>query len=238
MDVTIVIPCLNEEAYLGGLLENINRQTVLPKSIVVSDCHSKDKTLSVAKNFKSIIAIRTVTAPYVSASSARNAGARLAKTDYILFVDADTRLTNTFISDVSKKNVDILSPRFMSRSKHPFDIINVTLLNIWVCTAIFVTRKPKAIGAAILVKKAAHTAVGGFDEKVREFDDIKYAAKFNKGFTFGYAWKAKAIFSNRRFVQQGRMRTFIQQLPDQNLLVRAFIRPTMNKLGVKNKFED
>jgi glycosyltransferase involved in cell wall biosynthesis len=238
MDITVVIPCYNEESYIGGLLDDIAAQTVPPASIVVADCNSTDKTLEVVHNYVSELPIHTTTAPYKSAASARNAGARLASTTYILFLDADTRLPKNFIESLKTKEFDILSPRFKSNSLHPFDIFNVFILNIFVRFSVFILRKPKAIGAAMLVRKSAHDAVGGFDDEVKEFDDIIYAAKFNKGYTFGYAWKARAIFSNRRFVKEGRMSTFIQQLPDHNIFVKKVVRPVMKKTGIKKKFED
>lgn len=238
MDITVVIPCLNEEAYLGSLLDDLNKQTVIPKLVVVGDCHSTDGTLEVAKSYIARLPIATTTAPYKSAASGRNAGAKLAKTKYVLFVDADTRLPNDFISRLSKKDFDILAPRLKSNSLHPFDLLNILVLNIWLMWSVYVLRKPKAIGAAMLVKKSAHDAVGGFDDRIREFDDIIYAAKFNKGYTFGYAWRATAIFSNRRALKQGRTKTHIQQLPETNFLVRKVVRPLMKRFGIAKKFDD
>lgn len=239
MDVTVIIPCLNEEAYLGGLLKNLNEQTKKPRAIVVADCDSTDKTRDIAKRFQTKIPIKVVKAPIKSAASARNAGAKAAKTKYLLFVDADTRLPKDFIKALAaKKNIDFVSPHFVSDSWHPFDFFNVLAIDAWMMWLIYVRKRPIGIGPALLVKKSAHDAVGGFDDHVREFDDIAYSQKFGPEYTFDFAWKAKAVFSHRRAIRQGRLKTAMQQLPDNYLFVRKVVRPTMRRAGVSKKFED
>jgi glycosyltransferase involved in cell wall biosynthesis len=243
MDITVVIPCLNEEKYLKNLLDDLAAQKVAPKAIIVADCHSTDRTREVAKEYTSSVPIEITLASYKSASSARNAGAKFVQTGYLLFLDADTRIPADFIEKLkfklNRRYVDFVSPRFKSNSPHPFDVLNVFFINLWIVWGMYVVRKPIGAGAAQLVKKSAHDRVGGFDQKVREFDDILYTAKLRKaGATFAYAWRAIAIFSNRRVLKQGRFRTGIQQLPDNWFLVRKVVRPLMKRKAISKKFED
>src|SRR5580698_3542279 len=97
MTLSVVIPCYNEEHYVGKLLEDLTKQTVQPDFVFVVDCHSKDKTVRVAKSFSNQLPLTVLMAPYRSAASARNTGADAATTDYLLFLDADMRIEPNFI---------------------------------------------------------------------------------------------------------------------------------------------
>lgn len=81
----VVIPTLNEERYLPGILEDLGR---LPDAtdIVVVDGGSGDGTLEVARR----AGVRTVTAPRGRASQL-NAGARAVAGDWLCFLHADVR---------------------------------------------------------------------------------------------------------------------------------------------------
>ncbi|HMN15116.1 MAG TPA: glycosyltransferase, partial [Bellilinea sp.] len=46
--VSIVIPALDEEAYLPGLLEAIRQQTRSPLEVIVADAGSSDRTVEIA----------------------------------------------------------------------------------------------------------------------------------------------------------------------------------------------
>lgn len=46
--LSIIIPSLNEEAYLCGLLEAIRQQTRPPLEIIVADAGSSDRTVKIA----------------------------------------------------------------------------------------------------------------------------------------------------------------------------------------------
>ena len=244
MKATVVVPCLNEENYLGSLLEDLAAQTI-PTPGIVADCHSTDKTVQVAKSFKKHMSVEITFAPHKSAGSARNAGAKLAKTEYVLFLDADMRIPADFIEKLTSrakskgKDIDIVSPRFKSEGFHPFDFLNVLIINLWILRTMKISRKPIGASGALLVKKQKHDLVGGFDDKIREFDDIVYAKKLQKAkCSFGFAWNAVAVLSNRRAVAQGRFKSAVQQLPDHYFLVRKVVRPLMKKFGISKKWGD
>ena len=51
IDLAIIIPTLNEEHFIGYLLDSIIRQNIQPKEIVIVDAYSKDTTLDIAKKY-------------------------------------------------------------------------------------------------------------------------------------------------------------------------------------------
>ena len=54
MNVSFVIPTLNEEKYIGELLKSILQQTVRPYETIVVDCGSHDNTQSIVRSYKGV----------------------------------------------------------------------------------------------------------------------------------------------------------------------------------------
>ena len=92
--LSIIIPTKNEEYYLPKLLESIKRQDYKNYEIIVADAGSKDKTRDVAR--KSGCKVVKGGLPSIG----RNNGAKYAKGELLLFLDADTVLPENFLKDL------------------------------------------------------------------------------------------------------------------------------------------
>src|SRR5437870_493328 len=86
LPISIIIPSLNEEQSLPLLLQSIKKQTIQPKEIIVADAFSTDKTRSIAKKFNCTVINGGLP------GKGRNAGAKVATQDILLFLDADVIL--------------------------------------------------------------------------------------------------------------------------------------------------
>jgi glycosyltransferase involved in cell wall biosynthesis len=86
--ITIVVPCKNEENYIHHLLESLRQQDIGKTRIIIADC-STDNTRQVIKNCSSSLNVEIIEGG--SVSFAKNSGAKLVTTPYILFLDADVR---------------------------------------------------------------------------------------------------------------------------------------------------
>lgn len=87
--VSFVIPAHNEAKYLPATLEAIDvacRQLELTFEIIVVNDTSTDETASIAEDFGA----RVINVSLRNIGAVRNAGARVAKFDHLIFVDADT----------------------------------------------------------------------------------------------------------------------------------------------------
>ena len=52
MKVSVIIPTLNAEKFIGNLLKNLIKvQTLKPNEIIVIDSSSQDKTIKIAKSY-------------------------------------------------------------------------------------------------------------------------------------------------------------------------------------------
>lgn len=88
--VSVVIPCYNQAHLLSDAIESALAQTHSRMDIIVVDDGSPDDTAKVAARYP---AIRCVRQQNEGLSGARNTGFRASNGDFVLFLDADDRLT-------------------------------------------------------------------------------------------------------------------------------------------------
>lgn len=85
-ELSILILTFNEEKYIRDLLEKIN----FANEILVLDSYSTDKTVEIIENFSSVKLIQNKFKNY---ADQRNFAIAHSKNDWVLFLDADERLT-------------------------------------------------------------------------------------------------------------------------------------------------
>jgi len=90
--VSILIPAYNAERWLAETIRSALGQTWPNKEIVVVDDGSRDRTLSIARQFASKC-VSVVTQENQGASAARNRTFELCQGDYIQWLDADDLLS-------------------------------------------------------------------------------------------------------------------------------------------------
>jgi glycosyltransferase involved in cell wall biosynthesis len=94
--LTIVIPTYNEEKYISNTIESIAKQNhIYGTRVIIADNNSTDNTRNiisqVKKQYSNLINIEVIEGGNVSRG--RNNGAKIANTEYILFMDGDVILT-------------------------------------------------------------------------------------------------------------------------------------------------
>lgn len=118
--VTILIPCLNEERTILGVIDNakISVRKYFPRNceIIIADNGSTDGTLDVIHKVKGV---RLVKVPIRGYGAALHWGIMNAKGDYVLFADADSSYPFSNISKFKgeiKKSPDlVLGSRFKGK---------------------------------------------------------------------------------------------------------------------------
>jgi glycosyltransferase involved in cell wall biosynthesis len=94
-DIAVVIPCYNHASVLRRTIRGLERQTIKPTEVVVVDDGSIDhpeKILRQAQDDGGLqVAFVNLDKNY-GAPYARNTGAKITKSPYILFLDADAEL--------------------------------------------------------------------------------------------------------------------------------------------------
>jgi glycosyltransferase involved in cell wall biosynthesis len=85
-DISVVIPAHNGEQFLREAIESVLTQTLAATEIIVVDDGSSDGTPQIAKAYDSV---RYHHQEQSGAAVARNAGAKIASSQWIAFLDAD-----------------------------------------------------------------------------------------------------------------------------------------------------
>ena len=97
--ITVIIPVYNEEDEILDCLESLGQQTLRDFEIIVVDDGSSDGTLKRLKNVTAITpAIKLLTQNHKGPGAARNLGAKEAKGNILVFVDADMIFDKKFLS--------------------------------------------------------------------------------------------------------------------------------------------
>jgi glycosyltransferase involved in cell wall biosynthesis len=92
--ISVIITTKNEAGHIVACLESIKAQTYKNIEIIVVDNHSSDKTKEIARRFTS-----NVFNGGPERSAQRNIGAKKAKGEFVLFLDADMILTPAVVED-------------------------------------------------------------------------------------------------------------------------------------------
>lgn len=103
--VSIIIPTFNEEKNIERCLASISKESYKNFEVILVDDNSSDNTVLNAKSIsrKLQIGVRVKSFNvHQERGVVRNVGARLAKGDYLFFIDADMELGKNVLRDSSK----------------------------------------------------------------------------------------------------------------------------------------
>ncbi len=99
VELSVIVPAWNEEAYLGTTLASLNAclgNIDASSELIVVDNNSTDATSAVASDAGAMVVFE----PINQIARARNSGARTARGQWLLFVDADTSVSTELVSAV------------------------------------------------------------------------------------------------------------------------------------------
>ena len=177
--ITIVVPCKNEEDYIHHLLDALRLQYIGDTRVIIADC-STDNTRKVIKDNSYSLNVEIIDGGPVSV--AKNNGAKLVTTPYILFIDADVRFfKNNVIKDavniIESKQLDLVGLNIKSYDKDPRAMIGFTLFNTINHTLKFFS--PFAVGAFMLTRRDKFIEYGGFPEQFVTSEDYFLSKKYS-----------------------------------------------------------
>lgn len=103
--VSIIIPAYNAEKLISKTLESLVSQTLNGFEVITVNDGSKDQTLNILNNYKKMYPdiIKVIDQKNGGPSKARNAALKIAKGEYIGFVDADDYVESTFLEKMVTK---------------------------------------------------------------------------------------------------------------------------------------
>ena len=177
--ITIVVPCKNEENYIAHLLMHLRQQSIGNTRIIIADC-STDNTREVIQIMKGELNVEVIDGGPVSV--AKNRGAKLVTTPYILFIDADVRFfKDTVIHDavnmIESRNLDLIGLNIKCYDRDPRAMIGFTAFNVINHTLKFFS--PFAVGAFMLTRRDRFEEFGGFPEQFSTSEDFFLSRKYS-----------------------------------------------------------
>jgi glycosyltransferase involved in cell wall biosynthesis len=177
--ITIVVPSKNEENYIHHLLTHLRSQDIGDTKIIIADC-STDSTRQVILSNSKDLNVEIIEGGPVS--FAKNSGARLATTPYILFIDADVRffesgVIHSAVTAMESANLDLVG---LNAKCYDNDIraqIGFTIFNV--VNNILKYFSPFAVGAFMLTRRDKFEEYGGFPEQYSTSEDYFLSRKYS-----------------------------------------------------------
>lgn len=199
MKVSVIIPTLNERDYLPRLLHALREQTYPPHEIIVADAGSVDGTPDLAR----ALGAQVITGGMPAIG--RNAGARHASSEILLFLDADVLPGPFFlertIEEMQKRQLDVATCLYHPLEKDPLYLFLTEMANLFL--QVMAPLSPHAPGFCIFVRRSIHEAIGGFDEKQVMAEDHEYIQRAARRGKFGILRQERLRVSMRRLEKEG-----------------------------------
>ncbi len=207
MEISLVIPAYNEEAFIGVCLENaIKNSNGQLKEIIVVDNASTDRTAEIASSYPGV---RVIHESRQGTSHARQTGAEEAKGEIIAYTDADTRMHAGWVETIRDTfahypHVVFLSGpyRYYESIRYPRWILN-TMWWIFVPPVYWMVGFV-GNGGNCAVRRDALLKVGGNDRSIAFYgDDTDLARRLHQVGTTLWRNNFYMYTSARRFDETG-----------------------------------
>lgn len=209
---SVVIPTLNEEAYIGRLLDDLTQQTEPSLEVIVVDGGSLDATQDIIRGYQSRLTLDLLTSVQPNVSAQRNLGAGRSKGKYLVFFDADIQIPPRYLTQlkeqIQRHSGHLFTTYVRADSRDVYDEVIANFINRAVIVSIFIDR-PFVGGYNFIVSKKAFTELHGFREDVVMSEDYDLSLRlFRAGYKLNVFKKPRAVFSLRRFRKEGRLAVF------------------------------
>jgi glycosyltransferase involved in cell wall biosynthesis len=198
--LTIVIPSKNEEDLIDVTLKLLNKQYgIVGTRVIICDSSSDSTREKINQGNYPNLKIEIIDGG--TPSVARNRGAELCETPYILFLDADIFLSDPetirdSLKTITKYCLQLVTCRFRTKGKY-----------FWVFPTfeffrdLMIRKSPCAIGGYMLFDVDKFRMVGGFSNEDKFAEDFHISTKISP--LFFYVMDNKVYTTDRRFRKKG-----------------------------------
>lgn len=98
--VSVIMATRFRSHYIGGALDSLCRQSMMPDELVIVDNGPCEKTRKVVETYQDRLPIKYVIEETPGVANARNKGINLSFGDYILFIDDDCFADKYWIENI------------------------------------------------------------------------------------------------------------------------------------------
>lgn len=208
IDLAIIIPTLNEEYFIGKLLDSIIKQSSLPKELVVVDAYSADQTIQEIKKRQKKLNLKVFQIPRSTISRQRNFGVKKTTSAHLLFLDADMELQNQdilekYFAEILNRKPAVAAAKNLPDSSYWKDLIYFQAEDLFFRLSKFFW--PVITARNLYVRREILNRVGGFDEAITVGEDQQLVHRIIKqGGKAVFLKTVKLHTSTRRVELEGR----------------------------------
>jgi glycosyltransferase involved in cell wall biosynthesis len=216
MFISVVVPALNEEKYIGQCLASLRAQTYSPElhEIIVVDNASTDRTSEIARRFGA----KVVYEPERGVGRARHRGALEARGEIIAGTDADAIAQPTWLEEIARA---FTRHERLGAVTGPILVHDGKGLDRWgaKCISNPATRLSFAVGRGVVlgnnfaVRTRDYWRVGGFDTSLLSAEDIDLGARLSEVTRTMFNPNMVMYVSARR-TREGYLRLFLRTSAD------------------------
>lgn len=202
---SIVIPAYNEEAYLPETIAAIRRaerELGQPVEIIVADNMSTDGTKVVAES----LGAKVVPVGIRCISAVRNRAAMVATGKYLVFQDADNRISPDLLVEIKRvMDTGNYVGGGLVNARYDRDSLGLRLIHGLVKFSVRLTK----VSMFLFYTTPGHfAAIGGFDENLYATEDHDFAIRLLRhaqqcGLQYMNLRKGELVMSSRKFDEYG-----------------------------------
>lgn len=199
--LTIVIPCKNEGDVVMKTLDLLNYQKQIENlNVIVCDCSTDSTRKKLNSREKDNFNLTIIEGGFPSV--ARNNGAKLVKTKYVLFLDADMFILEQTllwrcVNKIMKSDGHLLTIKAQSTNGKYNSVFNTFFIQ----QKIMKNFEPFCLGGFMMMNTEKFWTYGGFNEKVLIAEDFQLSRKVTpKKFIID---EGRIFTSPRRFENKG-----------------------------------
>lgn len=205
--ISIIIPLYNKQHRIANALRDILNQSYQDFEIVIVNDGSTDRSVDMLRQF-SDPRIQIINQANAGVSAARNRGIAAAKGEFVAFLDADDNWTPEYLATQMQltkdyPDCDVFATNYTFR-KHDNSTQQTTLNHLPFTTATGILSNyfevascshPPLWTSAVMVRKSAIEAVGGFPIGIRSGEDLLTWARLACRYSIAYSRRPLAIFN-------------------------------------------
>ncbi len=205
MNISVIIPTLNEEKYIENCLKALSLQDYKDFEIIVVDSNSKDKTVKIAKKYTD----KVIVTKRKGVSYARNLGAKHANGKILLFLDADTIPSFNLLKEIAKafRKKDVVGATCYVFPYPPDELSTFYFIFYNIFSRASLKVKPQIAGIVCAYRKDIFFKVGGFNEKLKILEDFDLSERISKYGKIKFLKDAYVLTSNRRIEHWGKLKS-------------------------------
>lgn len=208
--ISVIIPTLNAEKYIGKLLDSLNSQTLIPDEIIVVDSQSDDNTVSICQKYFNVNVISILRKDFDHGKT-RDMALRKSNGDVVIFMTQDALPANKYTIEnllrhlKSQAEIAVVSGRQLPREDsslteklvRKFNYPSISNLRQKADIDTYGIKTFYCSDVCAAYDKEIYLKLGGFEYPLKTNEDMFYAAKaINNGYKVGYAAEAEVIHSH------------------------------------------